>query len=488
MAAHNLSTVVGFEFFRTLKKKRFWITTLAVPVVLAIVFGLVVISGVSSGMASIAQKNAHLTFRFTDSSGLVTDAGAHKFGGTRTADGAAAVAQVRAGTLAAYFAFPANLTTQPVRVYGADKGIFANGTYEAVARAVLLSAAQQKIAAIGSPQLTAVAMDSVAVTSETFKGGQISAGIGAVVPPLLFLVIFYFSIIMLGQQMLSSTLEEKENRVTEMILTTLNPTTLIIGKIVALFMVGLVQMVTFALPVLAGYVFFHGSLDLPGLDLSHLTLVPGPMIVGTLMLVGGFILFTGTLVAIGAVVPTVKDAGTAFAPLMIMLFVPFYIVSLIVSDPGALIVQIFTYFPFTAPVTAMLRNGFGSLPPLGSAVVIVELFTVGLIVLRLAVHLFRYGSLEYSKRLSIRNAFRRRREPRALIAFAGHDMWSDPLLAGIEDQVRAGHDSKAAQMYCKATGATTGEAKVAIDALRDRSGVAWTPALVAAARAHDHLW
>ena len=57
----------------------------------------------------------------------------------------------------------------------------------------------------------------------------------------MFLVIFYVSIILLSNQMLNSTLEEKENRVTEMILTTLNPTTLIIGKIIALFMVGLVQ-------------------------------------------------------------------------------------------------------------------------------------------------------------------------------------------------------------------------------------------------------
>jgi len=79
-----------------------------------------------------------------------------------------------------------------------------------------------------------------------------------------------------------------------------------------------------------------------------------------------------------------------------------------VSDPQALIVQIFTYFPFSAPVTAMLRNGFGSLNPLESAIVIAELFAFGFIALRLAVYLFRYGSIEYSKKLSIRNTLRSR--------------------------------------------------------------------------------
>lgn len=471
MASHNLKTVIGFEFFRIIKKRRFWVTTLAIPAAVAIVFGLVIISGNSSSTTADAQKNARLAFQYTDASGLVTDALAGTFGGTRTSDNAEAIAAVRAGTLEAYFAFPADPAKQPIRVYGTDKGVFDNGRYEAVATQILVSAAQQKI---DSPQLTAVTQGKVKTKSQTYKDGQVSGGIGVVIPPLLFLVIFYLCIIMLGNQMLSTTLEEKENRVTEMILTTLNPTTLIIGKVTALFMVGLVQMTVFALPVVTGYVFFRSKLSLPDVDLSTLSLQPGPMIVGALLLAGGFLLFTGTLVAIGAVVPTVKEAGTAFAPLMIMLFLPFYVASLIVSNPGAPIVQIFTYFPFTAPVTAMLRNGLGSLSPVESAIVIAEIFTLGLIALRLAVHLFRYGSLEYSKKLSIRNTFHRRGQADSapVPEVAGFDHWSDPRLAGIEDEVRAGHEIKAAQMYCKATGVSAGEAKLAVDALREKSGIA----------------
>jgi hypothetical protein len=137
-------------------------------------------------------------------------------------------------------------------------------------------------------------------------------------------------------------------------------------------------------------------------------------------------------------------------------------------------VQIFTFFPYTAPGTAMLRNGFGSLSSVQSAWVIAELFIFGLIILRLAVHLFRYGSLEYSKKLSIRNTFHRRSRAQnaAVPELGGDDMWSDPLLAGIEDQVRAGHEIKAAEMYCAATGVSVREAKLAIDSLRERTGVA----------------
>lgn len=406
MSRHNLNTVIGFEFFRTVKKRRYWITTLAIPVALAIVFALIIISNQSTSTTAEAQKNAHLSFAYTDDSGLVTDTLAVTYGGRKTSDGARAIADVKTGTVDAYFVFPADPVTQPVLVYGTDKGIFANGKYDAVAKQILITAAQQKI---GSRQLTALAQGNVTIKSETYRDGKVSGGLNAVIPPLLFLLIFYVSIILLGNQMLSSTLEEKENRVTEMILTTLNPTTLIIGKVISLFMVGLTQMLIFALPVIIGYLFFRSNLSLPDVDLSHLAFEPGPMVVGALLLLGGFILFTGTLVAVGAVMPTVKEAGSTFAALMVLIFIPFYIVSLIVSDPQALIVQIFTYFPFSAPVTAMLRNGFGSLTPLESAIVIAELFILGFIALRLAVHLFRYGSIEYSKKLSIKNTLRRRK-------------------------------------------------------------------------------
>ena len=86
-----------------------------------------------------------------------------------------------------------------------------------------------------------------------------------------------------------------------------------------------------------------------------------------------------------------------------------YVVALIVSDPNAPIVQLFTYFPYSAPVTAMLRNGFGSLSVGQSIGIIVELFVLGAFVLQVAVRLFRYGSISYTSKVSLRTAFQRQR-------------------------------------------------------------------------------
>ena len=405
MAQHNLRTVVGFEVRRTLSKRRFWISTLIVPVAFAIVFALVALSNTSTDSSANAQKNAKFTFSYVDASGMVDPAIATKAGGTVTDDAAGAVAKVKSGDLDAFFSYPADPAKQAIRVYGQDEGLFANGKYSSVATQILQLSAQQKI---GSAQLSSLAQGQVNVTSTTFKDGAISGGFNGLIPPLLFLVIFYVVILLLGNQMLTSTLEEKENRVTEMILTTLNPTTLIVGKIISLFIIGLVQMVVFALPVVIGFLFFRSSLNLPDFDLSSLIFDPEKMFVGVLLLLGGFTLFTGTLVAIGAIMPTAKEAGAFFGILMVLIFVPFYTVSLVVSDPGAPIVQFFTYFPFSAPVTALLRNAFGTLTLGEAAIVIVELFVLGAIVLRLAVRLFRYGSIEYSRKVDIRTALARR--------------------------------------------------------------------------------
>lgn len=405
MARHNLGTVVHFEFARTIKKRRFWIATLAIPVLLGIVFGLVFASSSSTQSRSAGQKNQKLAFSYTDASTLIDPAIAKAMGGEAETEPGSAVERVKDGALNAYFAFPASLVDAPVLVYGANQGIFNNGSYEAVAKQLMVLSAEKNV---GSAELAAAVQGNFSTELQTYKDGQISGGLATVVPPLLFLVLFYVVIILLANQMLASTLEEKENRVTEMILTTLNPTTLVVGKVISLFLVGAVQALVFATPMVLGYLFFREQLAMPDFDLSKLQFQFLPMLTGALMFIGGFILFTGVLVGIGAVMPTAKDASGVFAPVMIMIFVPFYIVSMIVSDPGSVIVQIFTFFPFTARITAMLRNAFGSLPGWQGAIVIAELFIFGFIALRVAVHLFRYGSIEYSRKLSLRTAFTRK--------------------------------------------------------------------------------
>jgi ABC-2 type transport system permease protein len=403
MAQHNLGTVISFEFVRTVTKVRFWIGTLSVPVIMAVVFGMIFLSNTSTSTAAEAQKNAQFSISYLDASGLITPADAAAFGAVPAASSDAGIRAVQSGAVDAYFEFPAHPETTAVKAYGADRGLFENGKYAAVAQAMLARAVAVKI---GSPQLSSLASGSAQVDTVTYQGSGVSGGMNSVIPPMAFLVVFYGLVVLLAGQMLNSTLEEKENRVTEMILTTLKPTTLITGKVLALFMVGLVQVAVFASPILIGALFYRDAMRIPEFDASQLVFDPLRMTVGLLILVGGFALFTTTLVAIGAVMPTAKEAGNFMGVMIALIFIPFYSVSLVVSEPHSPIVQVFTYFPFSAPVTALLRNAFGSLNIVEAAVVIAVLYIGAALMLRMAVRLFQYGSISYTSKVSIRTALK----------------------------------------------------------------------------------
>jgi ABC-2 type transport system permease protein len=397
MARHNLGTVLSFEFRRTVGRRRFWISTLIVPVAVGIVLAMVYLSNSASTRSEDALKDSRLAFSYTDESGLISRGIAARFGGSPATDPDRALAAVKAGAADAYFTYPAD-PRAPIQVHGLDKGLFENGKYEAIARQLLTLSAQERI---GDPDLAAAAQDTATIDAVTYRDGLPAGGINEAIPPLAFLAIFYLTIMLMGNHMLNSTLEEKENRVTEMILTTMSASTLVIGKFLSLIAAGILQILLFSSPFIIGYLFFREELNFPNLDLSSLVFDPGAITVGALLLTGGFLLFTATLVAAGAALPTAKDAGAVFGTMMGLIFVPFYVFSLIASNPQAPVVQVFTFFPYSAPVTAMLRNGFGSLAGWEAAVIVAELFALAALMFALAVRIFRHGSIAYTSKVSL---------------------------------------------------------------------------------------
>lgn len=402
MAQHNLRTVVSFEFFRTISKARFWIGTLSVPLIMAVVFGLIFVSNSSTAAASDAQEKAEFSIAYTDASGLITPDQAAALGAEPAASPEEGVRAVQTGETDAYFNFPADPATSEVKVYGADEGLFENNKYSAVAQAILDQAVNARI---GPDALTTLATGDTTTDVTTFKDGKETGGFNAAIPPLVFLVIFYGLIILFAGQMLASTLEGEGEQGHRNDPDHPEPTTLISGKVLALFGIGLVQILVFASPFVIGYFFFREQVSIPELDLNALLFEPGPLITGFLLLVGGFALFTTTLVALGAVMPTAKEAGNhLMGVMMALIFVLFYAISMIFSNPESLIVQVFTYFPFSSPVTAMLRNGLGSLSTLEAAIVIVILFIGSVLMFRLAVRLFQYGSISYTSKVNVRTA------------------------------------------------------------------------------------
>ncbi|HEY0965450.1 MAG TPA: ABC transporter permease [Candidatus Saccharimonadales bacterium] len=401
---HNFGTVFRFEVMRTLKKKSFWLVSLLFPVMIGAVAGIIYFSNQATKAASEDNDKQKFSFVVKDDARLVNTAMITAMGGKVADSREQAIAEVKAGKVDAFFFYPKDIEKAKIEVYGKDVGLFDNGRYDGVAKALL----KQSVTATVSPQSAAVLSEAVQSESVTYRDGKEYNPFMEMIAPGIFLVLFYLMIATFGNQMLNATIEEKENRVIEMILTTINAKALIVGKIFSLIVLGFLQVIVVAVPVLIGYLLLHDNLNLPNLDLANLPLNPARIGIGFAIFSLSFILFTGLLVAIGAAAPTAKEAGSFFGIVMLFIFGPLYAVTLFVSSPEMPIVQFLSYFPFTAPIPLMLRNAVGNLEVWQALLACGILAVTALIIMLLAVRIFKYGALEYDRRLGLKEIFTRK--------------------------------------------------------------------------------
>jgi ABC-2 type transport system permease protein len=189
-----------------------------------------------------------------------------------------------------------------------------------------------------------------------------------------------------------------------MLLTSIKARTLIAGKIISIFILGLVQLVTIAVPLLIVLLRFPNLVG--GLSLSAIPLHPVAIIFAALFFVAGLLLFISLLVGFGAMFPSATEASRFLGIAMISAILPIYVIQNIIDSPHALIVTVFTYFPLTAPLTALLRNAVGSFSvgeALGALAVIIA---SAIVAVWFAVRAFRYGSMEYGRRVGIKELLR----------------------------------------------------------------------------------
>ena len=400
---HNLNTVIRFEVVRTLKKKSFWIMSLMFPAMIAAVVGIIYFSNQATEEAAEDASKQSFSLAITDKSGLLNPALLQGFNAKIIESKTAGINAVESGQIDAYFFYPDDLDKKGVEVYGQDVGLFDNSRYEAVAKLLL----SQSVSSTVDPVRSAVLKDSIGYEQTMFRDGAVYDGFKQLIAPGIFLVLFYLLIATFGNQMLTSTTEEKENRVIEMILTTVEARTLVVGKIISLIGLGLFQATIVITPVIIGYFLLRDQLSLPALDLASIPIDPARIAVAALLFIVSFLLFTGLLVTIGAATPTAKEANGFFGVVMILIFGPLYAAPLFLSAPDSGIVQFLSYFPLTAPIPLMLRNAVGNLEYWQAGLAILLLLVTTVIILMIAVRVFRQGALEYSRKLSIREIFAR---------------------------------------------------------------------------------
>lgn len=402
---HNLGTVFKFETIRVLKKPTFWLMALGFPLMFAALYGIVFWSQITTMQAAKELEKQEFSLAVTDDSKLVRPE-LLMAAKTKTVESKeAGINEVKNGKIDAYIYFPKDISKQKVEVYGKDVGLFQNGKYGAVAQSLL----SQSVASTVSQAQVAILQNKVQLSSTTYLDGKEHGGINEMIAPGLFLVIFFMLVTFFGNQMLTSSTEEKENRTVEMLLTMVKTDTLITGKILSLMVLALIQMLVIVLPVAAGYLAFGSKLQLPNMDLSLLVFDPVRIGLALVIFLASFMMFTGMLVTLGAMMPTAKEASQWFGLVIMLIFGPFYGITAFVSFPDSPFVKFLSLFPFTAPIPLLLRNAVGNLPAWEGLLGVALLIVAAVFVLWLAVRVFRYGAMSYDSKLSL-SALRMKRK------------------------------------------------------------------------------
>lgn len=392
---NNLKTVIIFEVYRSIRKKTFWLLILIVPIIIFALFLVIYYSNQTSHQASINNSKQNMTIGILDPGEYISSnifKSSHIIKEPSIKQG---ISAVKHNKITAFIYYPVNLKTNTVMVYGIDVGIFQNSRYSAVAKTLLSVSADHLV----NPNIRNILLGQEKINVITYKNGKETSGINRVIAPGIFLALFYILIILSGNRMLVSITEEKENRMIEMLLTSISSLELILGKIISLIILGIIQVIVILIPITIGYFIFHHQLTLPFINLSSIPLNAYNIVVGAIILVLSFTLFSELIVTIGSLVPTAKEAGNFFGIIMLLIFGPLYAGSILISSPNSMIVKILTFFPLTAPISLLLRNAVGNLSLLDTIVGCLILLLSVILTLYIAVIAFQLGALEYNRKL-----------------------------------------------------------------------------------------
>lgn len=398
---YNFATVCKFEIVRTLKKKSFWIGLLAFPLMLAAIFGVTFWASRNADDTIAELANEKISIGITDENNIISPEIINQVDAKNFKNRDEGIDKVKAGKLDAYFYYPKNLGKTKVEIFAKNAGLIENNKYQSVAQSLL----QNSVLNQTSPETVAILSGKVGFDLQTFRDGKSYNPLMEMIAPGIFLVLFYLIIATFGAQMMNAVVEEKENRVSEMILTTIRARTLIIGKIVAFLVLIFIQIAIILGLVVAAYFLLKDQLNLPSFDLSQIPLDPGRIITGFVIFIASLLLFSGLLVAIGAAMPTAKEANQYLGIPLMLIFAPLYLVSMLLSNVTTTAINFLMFFPFTAPIPLMIRNAIGGLDTVDMIMSVAILSVTAIVIFVIAARLFQTGAVEYSKKISLKNLF-----------------------------------------------------------------------------------
>jgi len=407
----KLRSVIRHEYLTIVKQPSFWIIMIAIPLIIAAVAGISYFGNKSSSdrIEEIAKDLKNVSI--IDNSGLINKDIVAASGLTLSEPQQTNEIRelVRTGKKEALVVYPETLKAEGTyKIYLSSDDLTKMSAVSTLGDSLLKTSL---FLPLGSKEIITLAQNGASSDVTIYKDGAETAGFNEYIAPGLFVILFYIIFAFSVGYMLTSVSEEKENRSMEMVLTYVQPRTLIVGKLLGVSLVTLTQVAFFGVLAALSYLILRqvgGNIELPlGLDITKIVFDPLAIFFGAAFLVIGFLMFAGFMTATAAAAPSTKEANSFSAVFYIGAFVPFYFIMLIVTNPSSPVVSFLTFFPLTSPVVTLIRNTVGNMGTLESFAALAVMTLFMLISIWLAVRAFKLGALEFSQAIKLSSLFKR---------------------------------------------------------------------------------
>jgi ABC-2 type transport system permease protein len=390
----NIILVIKHEIITTLQKRSFWITAFLFPLlIVGINLGTQLLinrpEGNSLALAPSAENAGRTTvIGYVDQANLIKEIPADVPEGLLQGfpNEEAAQAAVKGGQIDEYVIIAGDylqtgnlvVVQRNFRPLGSNPGdlfqyvIDANLSGDAGLAAALSQPAQQVVAHALAPKSTAKSSNPLTT-----------------LVPMAVLFIFFFLLVMSSGFMLQSVAREKENRTVEILLLSLRPRELMLGKILGLSVVALLQMA----------VWIGGGLLVLGRGKEVLSgaaafeLPAGFVIWALLYFLLGYLLYASLMGAIGALAPNVRESGQFTILVLLPLMIPVWFNSLFIQTPDSPLAVALSLFPLTAPTSMITRLAATQVPTWQIAASLAGLAVTTYFLVQAAARFFRADTL-----------------------------------------------------------------------------------------------
>ena len=386
----NSSTfkVAKFEIIRQLKKPAFWAATLLMPLLIGGIYFVSFISGqhAAEGQNPVLDENTRIAI--TDEAGVFSANAPFVING----DKEYGIEKIKNGEVDLYYYIPEDfLESKKAEFYHISEGLEIFNNDGNILKGLLLQDASSRVDSLDVLALTG---GYEIVDNKLTKDGNESNALGKAIIPFFIGIVFFMFIALCGNRFLMTVVEEKENRISELILTSVSSKHLIVGKIIAMLVLGMVQILALVIPVLI-IVFVNRDNQFINMIVSSIEIDPIMLTLSLVLFVASVIFYAGACTFVGSLVSTARDASSFIGPAIIMMVFPLYFMQMFMMEPNT-IVQVMTYFPFSAPVALMLRSGFGTISTVEFVIGILVVVVSSAVIIRMAVVSFQRNAINFS--------------------------------------------------------------------------------------------